>query len=71
MSTVNNQRLEIELSDGSIVQLNSDSEIKFYENFDNDKREIKLKGEAFFSVKKDGRPFIITTENAVTKSSWN
>lgn len=67
ISTVNNQRLEVELSDGSMVQLNSDSEIKFYENFDNDKREIKLKGEAFFSVNKDGRPFIITTENAVTK----
>ena len=67
ISTSNNQRLEVKLSDGSIVQLNSGSEIQFYENFEEDKREIKLKGEAFFSVIKDGRPFIISTQNATTK----
>jgi transmembrane sensor len=66
IATVNNQRLEVQLSDGSFVQLNSDSEIQYFENFESDKREIRLKGEAFFSVNKDGRPFIISTDNAVT-----
>jgi ferric-dicitrate binding protein FerR (iron transport regulator) len=67
ISTTNMQTLEIELPDGSIANLNSGSKIEFYENFENDKREVRLEGEAFFSVKKDGRPFTIKTENAVTK----
>lgn len=66
ISTTNNEHKEITLSDGSLVKLNSGSELEYYENFEEDKREIKLNGEAFFSVKKDGRPFIISTENAVT-----
>lgn len=67
ISTQNGQRLVVHLSDGSIVNLNNDSKIQFDENFTGDKREIKLTGEAFFSVKKDGRPFIIYTNNAITK----
>ncbi len=67
ISTQNGQRLEVHLSDGSVVNLNNDSEIQFDKNFVSNKREIKLKGEAFFSVKKDGRPFIIYTNNAITK----
>lgn len=66
ITTVNNQRLEVLLPDGSLVRLNSDSEIQFYKDFDEDKRQIRLKGEAFFSVSKDGRPFIISTDNATT-----
>ncbi len=67
ISTKNSQRLEVHLADGSIVNLNNDSKIQFDEKFTGDKREIKLTGEAFFSVKKDGRPFIIYTNNAITK----
>lgn len=67
ISTANMQKLEVELPDGSIANLNSGSKIEFYENFEDDKREVRLEGEAFFSVKKDGRPFTIRTENAVTK----
>ena len=67
IATTNMQKLEVELPDGSIANLNSGSKIEFYENFEDDKREVKLEGEAFFSVKKNGRPFTIKTENAVTK----
>ena len=67
ISTSNMQKLEVELPDGSMANLNSGSKIEFYENFEDDKREVRLEGEAFFSVKKDGRPFTIKTENAVTK----
>lgn len=67
ISTTNMQKLEVELPDGSVANLNSGSKIEFYENFEHDKREVRLEGEAFFSVKKDGRPFTIRTENAVTK----
>ena len=67
INTSNNEKLEIVLADGSIVNLNSGSKLEYYENFEEDKREVKLEGEAFFSVKKDGRPFIINTKNAITK----
>ena len=66
ISTKNGQRLDVHLSDGSIVNLNNDSKIQYDEKFTGDKRVIKLNGEAFFSVKKDGRPFIIYTNNAIT-----
>lgn len=46
------EQREVFLPDGSKVILNADSQIKFSEkNWDN-KREIKLKGEAFFEIKK-------------------
>lgn len=67
INTSNNEKLEIVLADGSVVNLNSGSKLEYYENFEEDKREVKLEGEAFFSVKKDGRPFIINTKNAITK----
>jgi ferric-dicitrate binding protein FerR (iron transport regulator) len=66
ITTYNNQKMEVQLSDGSTVHMNSGSKIEYYEEFDDNIREIKLEGEAFFSVNKDGRPFIISTDNAVT-----
>lgn len=67
ISTTNSQTMKVVLSDGSVVQLNNGSKIEFVEDFEEEKREIRLTGEAFFEVNKDGRPFIINTENAVTK----
>lgn len=66
ITSQNNEKLEVIFNDGSIATLNSGSEIQFFENFEDDKRNVILNGEAFFSVKKDGRPFIITTDNAIT-----
>lgn len=52
------QKTEINLPDGSVCWLNSESEIKFYSNFSSDTRSIYLKGEAYFEVAKDiNRPF--------------
>ncbi|NLT49779.1 MAG: FecR family protein [Ignavibacteria bacterium] len=59
--------LKIQLSEGSTIILNKKSKVKFPAEFDENKREIKLFGEAFFSVKKDKkRPFIVFTSNAKT-----
>jgi ferric-dicitrate binding protein FerR (iron transport regulator) len=66
-ATSNKERTTIILPDSSIVKLNSSSTIEFNEPFGIEKREIKLRGEAFFSVKKDIRPFVISTENACVK----
>lgn len=60
-------RTEITLPDGSKVFLNGGSKVIYPNKFIEDNREIKLTGEAFFSVVKDKRPFIITTDNARIK----
>jgi len=60
-------KTEITLPDGSKVFLNGGSKIIYPDKFIEDNREIRLTGEAFFSVVKDKRPFIITTDNARIK----
>lgn len=48
------------LSDGSKIILNSNSKLKFQKQFDSEKREVFLEGEAFFDVAKDTlRPFSV------------
>lgn len=56
-------RSHIKLADGTSVWLNSDSELKYPLRFKGDKREVYLKGEAFFDVAKDAsKPFLVYTE---------
>lgn len=60
------QKLTIQLSDGSVVKLNSGSSLTYPEQF-NDTREATLEGEAFFDVEKDPeRPFIVKTGSVRT-----
>ena len=64
--TANNETKSIVLPDGSSVTINKNSSIKYAKNFV--KRDIELKGEAFFDVKKDiEHPFIVNTENTSTQ----
>lgn len=51
------------LSDGTKVHLNSMSSLRFPVTFTTDKREVELKGEAYFEVSKTGQPFIVNTQN--------
>ena len=62
------QKATIKLSDGSIVRLNSGSSITYPETFSTGSiREIKLEGEAFFSVEEDKiKPFRVITGSLVT-----
>ena len=64
ISTLNNDKQTVQLPDGSTVKLNSGSAIEFPDKFIGENREVKLEGEAFFSVTKNGKPFMITAENA-------
>ncbi|GAA0881891.1 DUF4974 domain-containing protein [Sphingobacterium siyangense subsp. cladoniae] len=51
---------KLQLSDGTCVWLNSESEIEYYPNFTRNERRVYLKGEAYFDIAKDvGRPFIV------------
>ncbi|MFR5656620.1 MAG: FecR family protein [Butyricimonas faecihominis] len=50
------------LSDGTLVWLNSESELYFPMQFKGDSRQVYLKGEAYFDVKSNPRkPFIVKT----------
>jgi ferric-dicitrate binding protein FerR (iron transport regulator) len=56
-----------QLSDGSLVYLNENSEIAFSKKFGKRERNIALKGEAFFEVKRNEKiPFQISTGNTTT-----
>jgi transmembrane sensor len=51
------------LPDGSEVWLNKNSILEYPSSFEGSSRTVVLKGEAFFDVKKNGKPFIVQTEN--------
>lgn len=55
------------LPDGSIAYLNANSTISFPGEFSPNEREVELKGEAFFEVKKNGKTFVVKTGKANVK----
>lgn len=56
------KRFEVKLSDGTVVNLNAGSSLKYPTKFiKGEKRKVYLKGEAYFNVTKDiNHPFIVT-----------
>ena len=55
------------LKDGSFVALHEESDLEIL-NFDENIREVKVTGKAYFDIERDeSRPFIIHTENATVK----
>ena len=55
------RKVTTRLPDGSVVMLNSGSQISFPEQFKGDSREISLTGEAFFEVEHNPEiPFIVS-----------
>lgn len=60
--------MKVLLPDSSIVWLNKNSEISFNQKFTTNKREVKLKGEAYFEVMHDiAQPFIVLANNTITE----
>lgn len=57
----------IVLPDSSIVYLNTNSTLEYPSAFGDVSREVYLKGEAYFDVRKGSRPFIVRTENMVIR----
>ncbi|MFD1143293.1 FecR family protein [Larkinella insperata] len=61
-------RRNVQLSDGSLVKLNSDTKMSFPHTFNGQKRTVSLQGEAFFNVERDeSKPFIISLEGVTIK----
>lgn len=56
------QRICVDLADGTQVWLNSESELTYPTVFAGRRREVRVSGEALFSVKSDpSRPFLVET----------
>lgn len=57
------EKKNILLPDGTEINMNACSKIKYPTNFEKNKRQIYLEGEAYFSVIKDeNRPFVVSTD---------
>lgn len=54
----------VDLPDGSTVELGGGSSLRYRPFLGRSERRVELKGEAFFSVEKGRRPFIVVTFNA-------
>lgn len=67
MNTTQSEQ-EVKLEDGTIVLLKQSSSLIYDKAFNRVKREVYLKGEAFFKVKRDvSKPFIVHTGDLVTE----
>ena len=54
---------ELLLADGTRVHLNSETSLTFPSSFEGESRQVELKGEAYFEVKKSDKQFLIKTSD--------
>ena len=54
---------KVKLADSSVVTLNAGSELRFPNEFRDSLREVEFSGEAYFEVKKSGKPFVVKAGN--------
>ncbi|QZT37318.1 FecR family protein [Halosquirtibacter xylanolyticus] len=58
----------VELADGTVVTMNAASKLTFPNIFDEDSRQVSVKGEAFFKVsKQENKPFYVRTSDVYVK----
>ncbi len=67
LSIARGGQYRIKLADSTFVHLNSASELKYPIDFAGAERHVFLKGEAWFEVTKDTKPFIVETSNLTVK----
>jgi len=68
LSNTSDTVITVTLKDGSVIQLQTNSGISYYEPFINDRRDISLLGTALFKVAKDKtRPFSVYAGGTVTR----
>ena len=68
ITVLNGERKRFVLPDGTQVNLNSGSQLRFHKDFGQQDREIWLNGEAFFDVSKDAaHPFHVYTDRITVR----
>ena len=68
ITTTSQEQKKITLPDGTLVWLNGMTELKYDDAFDHDKREVYLKGEAYFEVvRNSSKPFVVSTQKVKTE----
>lgn len=68
IKNTSNTDSEIKLEDGTVVKLKKNSSISYPKHFGKETRNVYLKGEAFFNVKRNpNAPFIVHTGELITE----
>jgi transmembrane sensor len=68
LSTSRGEKATLTLSDGSVIQLNSQSRLIYPNYLGTDSREVEFEGEGYFMIKPDkSRPFRVKCGNTVTE----
>lgn len=57
----------MKLSDGTMVYLNSESDLRYPVQFNGGERRVSLSGEAYFNVEKSDKPFIVEVDEFEVK----
>ena len=65
--TERGQRAYVQLRDGTFINLNVDSKLRYPSESDPDSRVVYLTGEAFFDVAYDERPFFVIVDEAIVE----
>ena len=55
------------LSDGTLVRMNSETTLRYPVQFNGNERVVKLTGEAYFEVAKNGKPFMVDLGDCMVK----
>lgn len=67
LTTEQGNEFRVTFEDGTTVHLNYNTEIRYPVKFNKSKRMVYLKGEAYFKIAKDARPFYVVTDQGIIK----
>ncbi len=67
LTTERGNEFHVTFEDGTSVHLNYNTELSYPVKFDAKSRTVYLKGEAYFNIAKDSRPFYVVTEEGTIK----
>ena len=65
LTTEQGNEFRVTFEDGTTVHLNYNTEIRYPVKFSKTKRTVYLKGEAYFKIAKDARPFYVVTDQGI------
>lgn len=67
VKTPNGKHATVHLVDGTVVELNAASKLRYPKKFSDKLRKVRLMGEAFFKVAPGSVPFTVETQNALVQ----